>query len=240
MQRDFNLSTHPNPSLLGRGMKLPKTIIFDLDGTLVDTGPDLTAALNHALATLGRAPMSEASVRELIGHGARKLLERGLAQTGGMTAELVEAGVVPFLRFYSANICVGSRPFPGVEVALDALAAAGCRLAVCTNKPQALSDQLIAALGWSGRFACVIGSDSVPDKKPHPGHVLATIAGAGGQVADSAYVGDSSTDVDAAKAAGVPVIAVSFGFPDRPAHSLGADAVIDHYDELITALGRLR
>ena len=221
-------------------MKLPRTIIFDLDGTLVDTGQDLTAALNHALSQMGRRPMSEASVRELIGHGARKLLERGLVQTGEMTTELVEAGVLPFLAYYSANICVGSRPFPGVEAAMDALAAAGCKLAVCTNKPQALSDQLIAALGWSDRFACVVGSDSVPDKKPHPGHVLATIARAGGQVADSAYVGDSSTDVDAARAAGVPVIAVSFGFPDRPVHSLGADSVIDHYDQLVAALSRLR
>lgn len=221
-------------------MKLPRTIIFDLDGTLVDTGPDLTAALNHVLVRMGRQTMAEASVKDLIGHGARRLLERGLSATGEMTPELIEAGFAPFLEFYAANICVHSRPYPGIEAALDALAAAGCRMAVCTNKPQGLSEKLIAALGWTARFAAVVGSDSVPDKKPHPGHLLAAIERAGGDRADCAYVGDSSVDVETAKAAGVPVIAVSFGFPDRPAHSLGADVVIDHYDALIDALRRLR
>ena len=221
-------------------MTLPKTIIFDLDGTLVDTGPDLTASLNHVLVSLGRTAMTEASVKELIGHGARKLLERGLAATGEMTEEMVEAGIGPFLEYYAANICVGSRAYPGIEAAMDALAAAGCRLAVCTNKPQDMSELLIAALGWTARFAAIVGSDSVPDKKPHPGHLFATIERAGGDRADCAYVGDSIVDVETAKAAGVPVIAVSFGFPDRPAHSLGADAVIDHYDELLPALSALR
>lgn len=220
-------------------MKLPKTVIFDLDGTLVDTGPDLTAALNHVLVSMGRGTMTEESVKELIGHGARRLLERGLAATGEVTPELIEAGFGPFLQYYAANICVYSRPYPGIETAMDMLAAAGCTLAVCTNKPQGLSDQLIGALGWSARFAAVVGSDSVPDKKPHPGHLFATMERAGADLADCAYVGDSSVDVETAKAACVPVIAVSFGFPDRPAHSLGADAVIDHFDELIEALRRL-
>ena len=219
---------------------LPKTIIFDLDGTLVDTAPDLTAALNHVLVGMGRPAVPQDSVEEMVGHGARKLLERGLARTGAMTPELVEAGFPLFLDYYAANICVGSRPYPGIEAAMDALGADGCRLAVCTNKPQGLSEALIAALGWTDRFAAIVGADSVADKKPHPGHVWAAIERAGGARDDCAYVGDSITDVDAAKAAGVPVIAVSFGFPDRPADTLGADIVIDHYDELLDALIRLR
>lgn len=221
-------------------MPLPATVVFDLDGTLVDTGPDLTAALNHALGVLGRPPVVEESVREMVGHGARKLLERGLAATGEMTPELIEAGVPHFLDYYAAHICDASKPYVGVESAMNALAAAGSRLAVCTNKPQGLSDQLLAALGWTGRFVAVVGADSVPAKKPNPAHLLTTIDRAGGDPADAAFVGDSIVDVETAKAAKVPVIAVSFGFPDRPAHSLGADAVIDHYDELIGALERLR
>jgi len=218
---------------------LPRTVIFDLDGTLVDTGPDLTAALNHALGVLGRPVVDEESVKEMVGLGARKLLERGLEATGTMTPELVEAGVQPFLDFYADNICVGSRPYDGVEAAMDALAADGVTLAICTNKPQRLSRLLIAALGWEGRFAAILGADSVPQRKPHPHHVLATIEAARGDPRSAAFVGDSIVDVTAARAAEVPVIAVSFGFPDRPAETLGADAVIDHYDELIPALRRL-
>lgn len=218
---------------------LPDTIVFDLDGTLVDTGPDLTAALNHVLGLFGRPAVPEHSVKEMVGHGARKLLERGLAATGEMTPQLIDAGFQPFLDYYAANICVRSAPYPGVERAMDALAAAGRRLAVCTNKPQGLTEQLLTALGWSARFAAVVGADAVPERKPHPDHLLTTIARAGGDRATTAYVGDSITDVLTAKAAQVPVIAVSFGFPDRPVESLGADLVIDHYDELIPALSRL-
>lgn len=175
----------------------------------------------------------------MVGLGARKLLERGLAATGTMTDELIEAGVQPFLDFYAANICVGSKPYDGIETAMDALAAEGVTLAVCTNKPQRLSEQLIEALGWNGRFAAVLGADRVPQRKPHPAHVLSTIEAAGGDPRSAAFIGDSIVDVTAARAAEVPVIAVSFGFPDRPADTLGADTVIDSYAELIPALRRL-
>lgn len=218
---------------------LPGTVVFDLDGTLVDTGPDLTAALNHVLGSFGRAAVPEATVKDMVGHGARKLLERGLAATGEMTPALIDAGFPIFIDYYRANICVHSRPYPGVERALDALAAAGVTVAVCTNKPQGLTELLLAALGWTERFAAVVGADAVPERKPHPDHLLTTIARAGGDAAATVYVGDSITDVDTAKAARVPVIAVSFGFPDRPVESLGADAVIDHYDELLAAICRL-
>lgn len=218
---------------------LPATIVFDLDGTLVDTAPDLCAALNHALAVLDRPPIPAADVRHLVGHGARKLLERGLAASGVSTPELVEAGFPAFLGFYAAHIADGSRPYPGVEAALDALAAAGCTLAICTNKPATLSAALVTALGWDGRFAANLGFDSVPAPKPDPGHLLAAIAAAGGDPATTVFVGDSITDTMTAQAANIRVIAVSFGFSDRPVAELGADIIIDHYDTLLPALRRL-
>ena len=215
------------------------TVVFDLDGTLVDTAPDLCAALNHALGTLGRPPVPPADVRHMVGLGARKLIERGLAASGDASPERVESAVPAFLAYYADHIADGSRPFPGVEAALDALADAGCRLAICTNKPVGLSRALVTALGWDSRFAANLGFDSVPAPKPDPGHLFATIAAAGGDRAAAAFVGDSITDTDTARAAGIPVIAVSFGFADRPVAELGADRVIDHYDELLPALRRL-
>jgi phosphoglycolate phosphatase len=220
-------------------MQLPGTIVFDLDGTLVDTAPDLAAALNHALGVLGRPGVPAADVRHMVGHGARRLLEAGLGATGTTCPELVEAGVPHFLDHYRANIAVGSRPWPGVERALDALDAAGCRLAICTNKPVALSLALVEALGWTARFHANLGFDSVPLPKPDAGHVLASIAAAGGIPADSAFVGDSITDVRAARAANVPIVLVSFGFSDVPPASLEADRLIDHYDALLPALAGL-
>lgn len=215
---------------------LPATVVFDLDGTLVDTAPDLCAALNHALGVLGRRGVPAESVRHMVGHGARRLLDNGLAATGGSSPELVEAGFGPFLAYYAEHIAYGSRPFDGVETALDVLAGAGCRLAICTNKPVKLSAALVTALGWGGRFVANLGFDSVPTPKPDPAHLFAAIAAAGGQAETSIFVGDSITDTTTALAAGVPVVAVSFGFSDRPAAELGADHVIDHYDELVAAL----
>ena len=217
-----------------------RTIVFDLDGTLVDTAPDLCAALNYALAALDRAPVPADMVRHMVGHGARKLLERGLTASGPVTPALVEAGVGPFMAYYRAHIADGSRPYPGVERALEALAEAGSVVAICTNKPHELAVGLLEALGWQARFAAVLGHDSVPAAKPDAGHVLATLAAAGGVREDAAFVGDSMTDVSAARNAGVPVVAVSFGFSDRPAAELGADLVIDHYDQLLPALARVR
>lgn len=223
--------------------RLPATILFDLDGTLVDTAPDLTAAMNHALASLGFAAVPAALVRGMVGHGARRLIDKGLVHHGvadaAARATLVEQGFPRFIEFYRDHIADASRPFDGVERALDVLAAAGCRLGICTNKPQALSDNLIAALGWQGRFGAVVGFDAVPAPKPDAGHVHATLAALGGTVADAVFVGDSITDVDAARNAGLPVVAVSFGFADRPAADLGADVLIDHYDALLPALERL-
>jgi phosphoglycolate phosphatase len=212
-------------------------VVFDLDGTIADSAPDLAAALNAALVSLGRAPQSLEAVRGMIGHGTRALLRNGLAATGGCDEALVTEAYPVLLAYYEAHICDLTMPYPGVEQAWDDLAAQSVRLALCTNKPAALTDKLLAALGWQQRFAAVVGGDTLGVSKPDPAPLHLAIAQAGGGPA--AFVGDSIVDIETAKAAGVPSIAVSFGFADRPAHELGADAVIDGYGELIAALVRL-
>ena len=214
-----------------------KTVVFDLDGTLADTAPDLTAALNHALGMLGRPPVPAEDVRHMVGHGARALLQKGLAATGAVSEALIEQGFPIFLAHYEAHIADLTRPFPGVEQALAALEADGVTLAICTNKLESLTHRFIAAIGWEGRFAAIVGGDTLSVRKPDPAPLLEAIARAGGGPA--AFVGDSITDTDTARAAAIPCVALSFGFADRPADQLGADRVIDHWDELISALATL-
>ena len=213
-------------------------VVFDLDGTLADTAPDLAAALNHALIRLGRRPVPVESVRHLVGHGAKALLRKGLAATGEASEELVEQGFPHFIDYYGENICVGTWVYEGLEEALDALARHGIALAICTNKFEWLTHRLIEKLGWTGRFQSIVGGDTVGVRKPDPAPLHETIDRAGGGRA--VFVGDSITDADTARAAGVPLIAVSFGFSDRPADQLGAETVIDHYSELLPALTRFR
>ncbi len=212
-------------------------VAFDLDGTLADTAPDLAAALNHALGALGRPGIDPGSVRNLVGHGAKALLRKGLAATGSTSEEMVERGFPIFLEHYGAHICEGTRIFPGVEAALDALRAEGVRLALCTNKPEGLTHLLLEALNWTGRFDSVVGGDTLPVRKPDPAPLHEAIAQAGGGAA--AFVGDSITDADTAKAARLPFVAVSFGFSDRPVEQLGANRIIHHYSELSGALAQL-
>jgi phosphoglycolate phosphatase len=212
-------------------------VAFDLDGTLADTAPDLTAALNHSLACLGRPPVPAEDVRHMVGHGARALLQKGLAATGEVNDALIEQGFPIFLDHYSAHIADGTRPFPGLEAALDQLAAMDVTLAICTNKLESLARELVDALGWRDRFPVIIGGDTLPVRKPDPAPLLETIARAGGGRA--AFIGDSITDTDTARNANIPCIAVSFGFSDRPPQQLGADLLIDHFDDLIPALRRL-
>jgi phosphoglycolate phosphatase len=212
-------------------------VAFDLDGTLADTAPDLAAALNHALEQLGRPGVAPGSVRHLVGHGARALLRKGLAASGGADEGLVERGFPMFIDYYAANICVGTTAYPGVERALDALNARGVRTALCTNKPERLTHLLLEELGWSGRFDAVVGGDTFEVRKPDPLPLRQAIARAGGGRA--VFVGDSITDADTARAASLPFVAVSFGFSDRPVAELGADAVIDDYAQLGEALAKL-
>jgi len=213
------------------------TIVFDLDGTIADTASDLAAALNHSLAALGRERIPPESVRHLIGHGGRALLRKGLAATGESSEHLVEQGYPILLDFYAANICVATRVYPGLEMVLDSIAERGTGLAVCTNKAERLTLLLLDALGLSGRFRAVVGGDTLPVRKPDPATVREAVARAGGGRA--VLVGDSITDSDTAKAAGIPFVAVSFGFSDRPVEALGADAVIDGYGELVGVLENL-
>ncbi len=212
-------------------------VAFDLDGTLADTAPDLATSLNHSLQALGRAPIRADHVRQLIGHGARALLRRGLAATGEASEDLVSQAYPIFIDHYAANICAGTSIYPQAEAALDALAEANVALALCTNKPEELTHRLLHVLGWSGRFDAVIGGDTLPVRKPDPAPLYEAIARAGGGRA--AFVGDSIVDAETARAAGLPFVAVSFGFSDRPVSELGADAVIDRFSELIPALRRL-
>ncbi|KTE21862.1 phosphoglycolate phosphatase [Sphingopyxis sp. H050] len=235
----MGVSTSPDPN--GRiylRMNFPFRIVgFDLGGTLIDTAGDLTAAVNHALARLDRAPLSEAQVRPMIGLGARHMLEQGLTATGGIPDGAVERLYPDLLQFYAAHIAIYSRPFPGLIETLDQLDELGVRTAVATNKAEGLARQLLTELGLADRFAAVVGGDTVGARKPSPEPILAMIEQSGGGRA--AFVGDSIYDVMAARAAGVPSILVGFGFLDRPAEEFGADHVIGHYDELVPLLERL-
>ncbi|AJA08444.1 phosphoglycolate phosphatase [Sphingopyxis fribergensis] len=207
---------------------------FDLDGTLLDTLGDLAAAVNHALGLLDRAPLSTDAVRPMIGRGAKHMLEEGLRASGGVPDGAVERLYPELLHFYEAHIAVHSRPFPGVVAALDRLDALGVRTAVVTNKAEHLARVLLGEFDLADRMATIIGGDTLGVRKPSPEpiHAMTQQCG-GGRVV---FVGDSIYDVMAAKNAGVPSVAVSFGFLDRPAEELGADHVIDHFDELIPLL----
>lgn len=208
---------------------------FDLDGTLVDTQGDLGVAVNYALGLIGREPVPPESVQSLIGGGSRLMLRRALERTGG---ELPDAEFVPLyadlIAHYAAHIAVHSRPYPGCLKALDDLAKKGCALAVVTNKPEALSVTLLEELGMLDLFACVIGGDTLPKAKPEPDTIFEAIKRCGG--GRFVMVGDSSFDIRAARAAEVPNVALSFGYHDIPVPELGADVVIDHYDQLVDAL----
>jgi phosphoglycolate phosphatase len=212
-------------------------VAFDLDGTLADTAPDLTAALNHALGVLGRPPVPAHDVRHMVGHGARALLQKGLAATGKMTEALVDQGFPIFIDHYLAHIADHTTIFPGLNDALDALSARGVKLAVCTNKAEGLARSLIDQLGWADRFDALIGGDTLSVRKPDPAPLFEAIRRAGG--GRGAYVGDSITDTDTGIAAGIPTVAVTFGFSDRPHDQLGASALIDHFNDLIPTLERL-
>jgi phosphoglycolate phosphatase len=217
------------------------TLVFDLDGTLVDTAPDLVAATNHVLAHIGHAPVTEKSLRPWIGHGARYMVEHAMGEAAAkLTPAECDQLLERYLEFYGANIAVGSRPFDGVVTALERLQGQGARLAVCTNKMEAMSRKLLDTLDMSRFFATIAGRDTFATNKPNPGHLLDTIRLAGGDPGRAVMIGDSRTDIATAKAAAVPVVAVSFGYTDVPVRDLAPDVVIDHYDELEAAVAALQ
>ncbi len=217
-----------------------KAVIFDLDGTMVDTAPDLMAATNHVLAAMGRRAISMAEVRVFVGHGARALITRGLAASGGLPADFdVEQAYGEFVRYYGANIAGGSVVFPGLVALLDRLTAAGFALGVCTNKLEGLSVQLIDALGMGHYFGAIVGPDTIGVAKPDPRPYFETVRRLGVPPSRSMMVGDSETDILTARAAGVPVLAVPFGYTPRPVAEFNPDAVIQHFDEGWDAIARL-
>lgn len=217
-----------------------RTIVFDLDGTLVDTAPDLINALNYILAREGMPPVPLQSARMMIGAGARKLLERGLELDGRVvTLEELDRLTRDFIAYYADHIADASRPFEGLESALDDLAGRGYRFAVCTNKLEWLSKLLLDRLGLSARFAAICGADTFGIAKPDPTILRQTVARAGGEMGSTVMVGDAGPDIGVARRAGVPVIGVTFGYTEVPIAELKPDLLIGHMGELPGAVETL-
>jgi len=219
-----------------------QTIIFDLDGTLADTSGDLIAAANACFLALGHGAMLDPIKDQLTAfHGGRAMLRLGFGRLGQPWDEAdIDRQYPDLLRHYSAHIDVHTRLYDGVEPALDRLAKAGCILGVCTNKPAALAEELLVRLGIRARFAAMLGSDSVAARKPDPGHLLETIRQAGGVPESAVLVGDTQNDSAAARAAGVACLLVTFGPEGQGVARLNPDGLLDHYDQIETALAGLK
>jgi phosphoglycolate phosphatase len=211
------------------------TIVFDLDGTLIDTAPDLIDTLNFILAQEGLPAVPYATARNMIGAGAKVLIERALAAEGRAANE-IDRLYKSFIVHYAAHIADRSRPFPKVEVTLEGLAAAGHRLAVCTNKLEWLSVRLLETLKLAQHFAAVCGQDTFGVQKPDPEVFRRTVLRAGGEPTRSLMVGDSGTDIRTARAARVPVVAVDFGYTEVPIETLDPDRIISSFAELPAAI----
>lgn len=222
------------------GTSVPFDIVgFDLDGTLLDTSPDLAAAVNHALALAGRPLLAPEQVEPMIGGGAKEMLRQALEASGGCAPDVFRGYYKEMLRHYEAHIADLTKPFPGALDALDMLSGQGVKLAVVTNKFESLAVKLLGLMGLLDRFECVIGGDTLGpgNAKPSAAPIIEMITRCGGGRA--AFVGDSIYDIGGARAAGIPGIAVSFGFLLGPVGDLGADAVIDDYAALIPTLVKL-
>ncbi|MGE5567276.1 MAG: phosphoglycolate phosphatase [Parcubacteria group bacterium] len=216
------------------------TIAFDLDGTLVDTAPDLVGTLNIVLAEEGLPPVPFDEARPMIGRGARALLERGFTAAGEpLDGPRSNALVTRFVDLYLGRIADESAPFPGVTETLAALRDAGARLSVCTNKRTNLSLALLDALGLSPLFDAIVGADAAPASKPDPRHLFTAVEQAGGDTGRAVFVGDSETDISTARNARLPIVAVTFGYTEAPCADLGPDALIDSFEELPSAVTRL-
>lgn len=216
------------------------TIAFDLDGTLVDTAPDLVGTLNVLLAEEGLTPLAMEIGRPMIGRGAKALIQRGFDAAGApLESARLEALFERFLQHYNAHIADESVPFEGMIAALEVLKAAGAKLAVCTNKRTDLSRRLLDTLDLSHLFEAIVGPDAAGCQKPDPRHLLHTVEAVGRRPDRVIMVGDAATDAGAGKAAGAGLILVTFGYTETPVAELGADVLIDHFDQLIAACARL-
>jgi phosphoglycolate phosphatase len=217
------------------------TAVFDLDGTLVDSAADLVAATNHTIGSIGLAPIAGERIRAMIGNGARAMLKRALeASRPGEEPrdDELDRLQATFFDYYGRNIAVHSKPYPDAIKVLKAMAGQGSRLAVCTNKTEALARQLLHELDMLSLFHAVTGRDTLPVCKPDPGHLIGTIILADGDLANSVMIGDSETDVKTAKAAGIPVVGVTFGYATAPMASYAPEAMIDHYRDLDRAIAK--
>ena len=217
-----------------------RAVIFDLDGTLVDTAPDLMIATNHVLATLGRRPISLGEVRSFVGHGARALIARGCAATGEPAdPRAIETLYQEFVIHYANNIAGGSAAFPGLMPLLDRCRAEGIAMGICTNKLESLSLKLLEALGLQHYFGAIVGPDSIGIAKPDPRPYWETLRRLGDRQWKSVMVGDSETDILTARAAGVPVIAVPFGYTPRPVAEYHPDYLVLHYDRMWEVIAKV-
>jgi phosphoglycolate phosphatase len=214
---------------------MPRCLALDLDGTLVDSAPDLAAAVNRLMAARGLAPFSLAEVTAMVGDGVQALLDRAFAARGGRCDA---AALAAYSADYGANFAVATRPYPGAEAALARLSGDGWRLAVCTNKPEAMARDVLAATGLAGYVAAVGGGDSFPVRKPDPAHLLATLAAAGADAAHAAMLGDHRNDILAARGAGVPGVFAAWGY-GTPAMAEGAAAVAGSFAEIVGIVERL-
>jgi phosphoglycolate phosphatase len=212
-------------------------MVFDLDGTLIDTAPDLIASLNHALREEGVEAVDRVLVGAHVGMGGRAMIERVFALSQRrIDPDAMERHHQAFIDHYSAGIPGVSRPYPGVLEAIERASEAGFSFAICTNKPEGMAVSLIGRLGLDHLFGAICGADTFAFRKPDPRHLLETIERAGSDPERALMIGDSRTDIDTAKAAGIPVVAVDFGYTDRHVREFEPSAVISHYDELTVAL----
>jgi phosphoglycolate phosphatase len=214
-------------------------VVFDLDGTLIDSVPDLTDAVNRLLAAAGKGPLPEDEVKLMVGDGVATLVARAFAAAGGAPDGDIAPHVARFIADYEKNAAIRTRPWPNVMETLERLRQSGVRLAVCTNKVRSATVNILDALDMAQAFDAVVGCDDTPAPKPDPRHVLVTLERLGVSPERAVYVGDSPNDVVAAKAAGVACIVVSFGYTRTPAAELGADRVIDDFTDLADAMRAL-
>ena len=217
-----------------------RTAVFDLDGTLVDTAPDLVRATNHVLTQQGLQPVAAAAIVPHVAYGAKAMLEAGL-RAHGRLAKANEFSQLEkeFIDYYSANCCVESKPYDQVPEILSELERRGFKLAVCTNKRESIAKALLKDLALDHYFGCIAGRDTFDVCKPEAGHVIKCISAANGSMDKAVMVGDSDVDVQSARAAGIPCVVVSFGYSRVPVTELNASAVIDHYREIIPVFDKL-